>query len=120
MQKQPVANRQLMGCGYLPPPADEKLRLYVNPWDHHGRTKRADERDETGKLHLPVCVGYVRSLPEVVEATWAHAYWEKGELTQFCEGQSTPQLRDALNEYAVELGAMRAWEADNPPPKAGK
>ncbi len=112
--------RQLLGCGYAPPP-DEKLRPHVerSVWDHEGRRIREDERDERGRLHLPVCPGYVCTLPEVVEATWAHSYWEKGELTQYCEGQSTPALRDAIAVYAIEVAAMNRWAQDNPPPKAG-
>lgn len=109
--------RQLMGCGYAPPPA-EKLRPHVEGgvWDGAslGRERRADEKDERGRMLLPVCPGYACALPEVLEATWAHAYWEKGELTQFCEGQSTPMLRDAIAEYGVEVVRMTNWATKHP------
>lgn len=112
--------RQLLGCGFAPPPP-ENLRPHVEAgaWDHPGRKRRADEKDERGRLIHPVCPGYVCGLPEVLEVSWAHAFWERGELTQFCEGASTQLLRDAIGEYAVELGAAKAWAEANPPPKAG-
>ena len=104
-----------MGCGYLPPLAGS---IPVQPWEHPGRRVGADERNDQKRLHLPVCVGYTRSLPEVVEASWAHSYWDRGELSQFCEGQSTPELRDAINELAIAYSEVSQWMTDNPaPPK---
>lgn len=109
--------RQLMGCGYAPPPA-ERLRPYVESgvWDGRslGRVVRPDEMDENRRVLLPVCPGYVCTLPEVYEATWAHRYAERGELTQFCEGQSTPHLRAAMDEYDVEVSRMTSWATRNP------
>lgn len=106
-----------MGCGYLPPPS-EKMRPYVESsvWDGHsmGRVRGADEKDSKGRVRLPVCPGYVCGLPEVIEASWAHAYWEKGELTQYCEGQSTSELRTAVEVLAMETAAAAAWASRNP------
>lgn len=114
MKQQPAITRQAMGCGYLP--ASDRARA----WDGTslGRIVGADERDENGKLHLPVCPGYACSLPEVIETTWAHSYWEKGELAQFCEGQSTPALRDAMGEYAIECSRAESWALKNPEKKS--
>lgn len=108
---QPVVVRQSLGCGYLPklPP-----NVPVIPWDHVGREISSSERDERGRLRLPVCPGYACSLPEVIETSWAHSYWEKGELAQWCEGQATPALRDAVGVYAIESANAAAWESRNP------
>lgn len=113
MREQDPLIRQTMGCGYLPPPPSN---IPVRPWDGSslGREIRADERDEKGRIRLPVCPGYVCSLPEVLEASWAHEYWKNGELTQFCEGQSTPQLRDAIHILASEQSQAQAWASKNP------
>ncbi len=106
-----------MGCGYLPPPSDV-MRPHVerSVWDGtgYGRERRSDEIYDGHRVRLPVCPGYCTKLPEVVEATWAHEYWKNGELTQFCEGQSTPTLRSAIHEYAIELSRMEGWAAKNP------
>lgn len=110
-REQSKQTRQYMGCGYETPPAD---RRRVAPWDHGGRDKTG-ERDAKGRLHLPVCAGYVCSLPEVVEVTWAHAYWEKGELTNWCDGEvPTQALRDAIAIYAIAVSAANEWDSKNP------
>lgn len=118
MLKQTEQDRQLKGCGYLPPPP-ENLRPYVQAWDGTslGRTIESDERDENKRVRLPVCPGYVCSLPEVLETSWAASYWEKGELSQFCEGQSTPQLRDAIHTLLSEQAAVSEWSSANPEKK---
>jgi hypothetical protein len=116
MKERDQQARQLMGCGYAPPPS-EILRPYVERyvWDGTslGRKRGSDEMAD-GHIRLPVCPGYVCSLPEVIETSWAHAYWEKGELTQWCEGQSTPQLRDAVELLALESAEATSWATDNP------
>lgn len=116
MRTRDIQARQLLGCGYEPQPADDKLRMYVQPWDgtSMGRQRSPDELDAKGRVRLPVCPGYVCALPEVIETSWAHAYWEKGELTQWCEGQSTEQLRDAVNLLALETSLADAWSSENP------
>ena len=117
MQEKNADARTLMGCGYLPPPS-EKMRPYVaaSVWDGSsmGRVPGADEKDDKGRVRLPVCPGYVCGLPEVIEASWAHAYWEKGELTQWCEGQSTAELRSSIELLAMETAATASWAMHNP------
>lgn len=113
MREQPEQTRKYMGCGYLPPAPEG---VPVGAWDGTslGRERGADELDDKKRVRLPVCPGYVCALPEVVEASWAHAYWEKGELTQWCEGQSTSELRDAIELTAMEQAAASAWASANP------
>lgn len=113
MKEQPAQTRQYMGCGYLPPAPENAP---VSAWDGSslGRQLGDDERDDKRRVRLPVCPGYVCGLPEVIEASWAHVYWEKGELTQWCEGQSTSTLRDAVELLAMEQAAATAWASDNP------
>lgn len=109
-----LQTRQSWGCGWEKPDP----RVPVNPWDHPGRDRHPSERDANGKLHLAVCPGYVISLSEVVEASWAQAYWDKGGLDQFCDGQSTPHLRDAMHIFAVEQSKARDWAIRNPEKKS--
>lgn len=69
IMQQPMSllNRQLMGCGYAPPPpapikAEPSVACGYNGPD------------------LTVCPGYSTSLPEVIEVAKAHAHWSKGAL----------------------------------------
>jgi hypothetical protein len=114
MKTQSEINRQYMGCGYAPsPPVGSAIP--VRPWDHEGRVPNRDEVDAAGKVLLPICPGFACGLPEVIEASWAHAYWDKGELEQFCDGgASTPMLRRAIGELASEQNKVQAWEMNNP------
>lgn len=113
MREQGEHTRQYLGCGYLPPLPPDKP---VNAWDGTslGRDRAADELDEKRRVRLPVCPGYVCSLPEVLETSWAHAYWEKGELSQWCEGQSTAELRTAIEVLSMESAAASMWSMENP------
>lgn len=111
MKRIPKEARQSLGCGYEQP-VDRAV-----PWDHGGRTQHADERDERGGLHLPLCVGYVAALPEVIETSHAADWKRCGELTQFCEGQSTPELREAIGVLEMEQRRVEAWAIDNPEKK---
>lgn len=89
--------------------------MYVQPWDHPGREQQADERDENGRLHLPICPGYVTALPEVTEASHALAWKRDGELTQWCEGGiATPGLRAAMDILSVEYSRVEKWAYENP------
>lgn len=82
--------RRYAGCGYLP--IDPSIP--VRPWDHPDRKRSADEFGEDGKLHLPICPGYVCNLPEVIEASHAHMLMKSGALNHFCrtEPASEPLL----------------------------
>jgi hypothetical protein len=99
-------HRRLMACGFEPP-IDGAIA-----WDHEGREPRPFEKDLP-----PVCPGYVCGLPEVHEAVVARQWWEKGELALLCEGEATPQLRDAISVLDAEVSACESWVIKNPPPK---
>lgn len=86
--------RQLMGCGYLP--ADPSPIVRASVWRPPERRALPDEVDDDGLLLHPVCAGYASTLPEVIEATQAHAFFKSGGLLQFTDGPPTPMLRDAV------------------------
>jgi hypothetical protein len=122
MKKRDKQQRQLIGCGFESEPA-EKLRRYVQPWDQAGREWHADEHDgedgRRGKLHLPICAGYVCGLPEVVETSHAAGWKKDGELTQWCGGEmATPALREAITVLEIERSRADSWAADNPVKKS--
>lgn len=88
-----------MGCGYLPPVPN------AEPWSPIGRMECSDERDpKTLKLHLPVCPGYVCSLPEVIEASRAHFFLKNGGLQQFT-GTEPPSEALLLSVQVIESEA---------------
>lgn len=110
MKLEPDVRRKDFGCGYLPPWPD------AEPWDHDGREESSDERDDLGRLHVPICPGYVCGLPEVVEASSAHLFLKNGGLAQFCDGEPpTPALRDAVTILEAEYGRVIDWISRNPP-----
>lgn len=114
MQKRPIEVRQAMGCGYELPMTG--LRPAI-PWEHPGYSLYADERNEVGRDRSPVCAGYVCALPEVVEVSYAASWQRNGELTQWCEGQSTPGLREAIAILNGEYSRVESWASDNPEKK---
>lgn len=95
-------SRQAIGCAY----EEVDPRFPVQPWDHFGRSRYPGESK--------TCPGFSCSLPEVIETTWASYFLDKGELTQFCEGQASPQMLDALIAYAASKAAADEWDHKNP------
>lgn len=90
--------RQYMGCGYEPvDPA-----IPVGPWNHRGRQRPKDEP--------LVCPGFACGLPEVIEASDAHMFWSKGQLTEHCDGKAaTHALRFAIKVLETENAKVQAW-----------
>lgn len=71
----------MSGCGYLPPDPN------AFPWEPTGRQACHDEYDpKTGRLHLPICPGYLCALPEVIEASHAYLFLKNGGVTQYTQG----------------------------------
>ena len=106
--------RRFMGCGYL---SAAGPGVPVNAWDGSslGRSVSPDERDDKGATITPVCAGYVCGLPEVIEASHARIFYDKGELEQFCEGGcATAALRDAITVLECEGSRVMDWSNRNP------
>jgi hypothetical protein len=73
----PKEARQLWNCGHLP-------RLPLNQYAGPALECRIEPD--------AVCPGYSISLPQVIETSHAHAWWEKGQLRDFCEGEQPTEL----------------------------
>lgn len=96
MREQTEQTRIAIGCGYLPQDPN------AQPWAPVGRMECSDERDpKTLKLYLPVCPGYVCSLPEVIEASRAHFFLKNGGLQQFT-GTEPPSEALLLSVQVIE------------------
>jgi hypothetical protein len=95
--------RQTMGCGYEPPSPD------ADPWEHLDRKLESYERDDDGRLRLPVCPGYLCKLPEVYETARARVHWEKGALRDFCGGTPSDHLLTAVEILDAAVSAFQAW-----------
>lgn len=70
--------RQMFGCGYEPPPADN-LRPFVGI----PRPEGYSDDEPT------VCPGYSTSLPETIEIARGWLHWTKGALREYTGGQPT-------------------------------
>jgi len=85
-----VENRRTLGCGFLTGPVGApagKPEGYDGP-------------------QLTVCIGYSTSLPEVIEASRARWWAEKGQLTVWCDGDlPTPGLRLVIEEMDGQANA---------------
>lgn len=87
MSINPLLTRQLLGCGYEPPPP---APFVVEPWEPP-RTSAGFDGDP-----VAVCAGYTTRLPEVFEAMRARHHWTKGQLESFCEGPPSEHLMMAI------------------------
>jgi hypothetical protein len=100
MEKLSEDQRQLVGCGYLPP-IDEARQPFVM---RRGPLGYVDD--------VTVCPGYSVNLPEVAEISRARLHWSKGSLRTFCT------VNDALNEgieiLECAIGEVTDWRAQNP------
>ncbi len=115
MKTNDLQMRQSMGCGYEPALAG------AQPWRPDGfeRGRPVSEDDPLGRHERDpeVCVGYVVSMREVIEASRARLHWEKGTLREWCMGsEPTPGLLLALEELECESSAMQAHRME----QAGK
>jgi hypothetical protein len=94
-----TANRQRIGCGFMPAVKD------AQPWLPAG----FDVGDQ-GELAPTVCVGYTRQLPEVLEVGQARRHWDKGELLSFTGGaQPTPELVGCIALFDSAMGEVMAY-----------
>lgn len=97
IQAVPEASRQLWNCGRAP-------RLP----GHLGGYPMPDGAERPA---CDTCPGYLISLPQVVETTRAYAWWDKGQLRDFCDGETPPAtLRLYIDVYREALNEAEAAE----------
>lgn len=97
MSTRASSTRQLLGCGYEPPPADA-LAPMVQPWSGLGYEGPAPT----------VCPGYSTNLPEVAEVNRAHFHWSKGALGLLHPAPTDALLR-GVEVLDIANGNVRAW-----------
>jgi hypothetical protein len=100
MQTNAEAQRQLLGCGFLPPPEQSKRR-HVRLWQ--GGSLPNYKGPET-----TVCPGYSTTLPEVIEVVRAHRHWSKGNLPVADREPADPFVA-AIEILDSALGEFQSW-----------
>lgn len=110
METQSDHERQMLGCGFLPPPAP-RLALSVRPWDHPGRKLEDDETDEDGVILNPTCIGYLLQLPELREVTVARLHWTKGQLAIWAGERPTEALLQSVVILELATNAVEGYYA---------
>lgn len=108
METRTAEQRQLLGCGYLPPPEESK-RAYVRPWAGLGYKDKQPT----------VCPGYTTSLPETIEAARARLHWEKGGPAAIgvTDWEADP-LTQGIEILSSQMGEFQMWIA-TPSSKGG-
>lgn len=59
---------------------------------------------------LKHCPGYTTKLPEVIEASWARFYLEKGSLAQWSDTPITEHVREAIQILEIAIADEKAHE----------
>jgi hypothetical protein len=112
MQTMDEITRQMLGCGWAPPPAPE-LRAHV---DAPAPLLFRPTRDALGARVVNVCPGYLVALPEVIEIARAYVHWGKGHLLEFFGGRQPGEAVlvgiEILNGAVGELTTARATPRD--------
>ena len=103
-------DRQMIGCGYLPPVADH-VRLSV--WQPTPFSPKIGYRGPDATT----CPGYTCALPEVIEVVRARTHWTKGQLVVFARDPSE-QLVMAIEILDAEVNAYERW-AQTPADEGG-
>jgi hypothetical protein len=99
LERNPEASRRSWNCGHLP-------RLPQNPYA--GPSLDCRLKADT------VCPGYLVSLPQVIEASHAHVWFDKGQLTEFCDGkQPTRAMRDCVDILDCSIAEANAAAVRN-------
>lgn len=100
MQRNDLNTRQLMGCGYEQP---HEMPDLVVTWMHVGMRGAAPD----------TCPGYATRLPEVVEASWARSFFEKGSLAQWTDEPVTELTREAIKVLSVAASEAQSYELED-------
>jgi hypothetical protein len=98
MKARDQQTRQLLGCGFEPPPA-EHVRHLVQPWNGLGYSGPKPT----------VCPGYSTHLPEVIEAARAWFHWNKGALNSFARGVPSAALIDCIEYLDAAVEECKTW-----------
>ena len=89
--------RQGWACGYELPPEDGRP---VEAWS--GLGYRGDPPT--------VCPGYSTSLPETIEIARAWRWWDKSEISQFCDGlEVSDNMKLGIEIFAGEVASLQRW-----------
>lgn len=91
-----ATTRRLAGCAYEAP------HPRAVPWSPMGLRGAP----------LAICAGYTTALPEVAEASWARAYFEKGSLAQWSDTPITERTRDAIQILAIACDDEQAHQSE--------
>lgn len=95
-------NRQLAGCGFLPPPRDALLP-FVESWQGLGYSGSKQT----------VCPGYTTSLPETIEIARGRLHWSKGSLTEFCGSKPTEAMMLGVEIVEGAINECQSWCMNN-------
>jgi hypothetical protein len=100
IEPQPLIVRQRQACGFLP--YDPSVRV---PWGlPEGVDFTPGEGEPDSEDFVPICPGYLTSLPEVQEAVRLRPHWLKGAAHLLLKGCEDPE--PALTAQAVLDGAV--------------
>lgn len=112
MQENPPLTRQMMGCGWEPPP---QPGIPVRALDHDARLSIDMTHEERESKRNQLCPGYTCGLPEVVEASRARVWRDKGSLRDFTKGeQPSDALMLAIDILDAETARATDWSIKNP------
>ncbi len=92
MQANPRSIRIALGCGLEP------LSPHADPWTPPSGSIGFDG-------NVTVCPGYSTHLHDVREVAHARQHWLKGELRDFCGGDPSEQMLEAVVDLEFAYGA---------------
>lgn len=90
--------RAFMSCGYEPDPDPEDKSIQRSAWSHR-----------SGKASPTTCSGYLVNLPEVIEAARARSHWKHGSLRDFCAGQPSENIMQAVEIVDGEASEVESF-----------
>lgn len=113
MQTTTQISRQGRACGYEPP---APRHVQVKPWwppeaDLGYDFGRPTPDAPLGERAPTICIGYTRTMPEVIEVARARLHWDKGQLGVYCDGeQPTEVLRNLIEVIDAEYHGLELYE----------
>jgi hypothetical protein len=61
-----------------------------------------------------ICVGFLCSLPEVIEASRARLHWSKGALREWAGSKPSRRLFECIETLEVAANQAEGWAMKNP------